>query len=729
MVGEDVVLDNMFRAGSYAVDLPSGSMPVSINSLTIQPQAGDTILLEIPAINTAVPALDLSSAANALTLEAGAMLRNGSGAPSGETILLQGLFTIRDGAHYIHRTARANAYLIDHLARDSTTIHGIFEFDVPGTAGYTVSLTNNIFGDLRFSATASGGGKSYSGSGATDLSIRGHMQVGPGASLTSTLTADILLGGDLTVEGTLNLNPVTTGSTGRKLVLQGAPVHLSGAGTISLGANARGIEQGAHSSVILDREIQLPFAAQNWWLHAGATLDVGTAVIRGAGNFHSEAGATLRIGDPNGITTIDAGNIRTATRQLDSGMTYVYTSAVEQFTGDALPSSMAGLFVDKPAGQLIISRPIGVDQLGLLHGSILTTDTTMVTILGTIVSLPDAYGRTDEGWEGSHINGPCRVRTSGPGAWRVPLGNLTSFAPILLQRNGTDDVSYTCSYHSGTPASIIGKGALPFIDDREYWSVSASGDSTGKKALVALSWRRKDWPLIDSLGLQVLHIAGEDTALGDPAWIRRDQFPQVVDLGGQGWVQADLATAMNGYLTLGAIMPMNLLAHTGELRCQPEQEGNALRWSGVLPASDEMHLEFSPDGKNFESITGTFNLDSAFMDKRPVRGDSWYRLAFLSRSGTQLYSQTCRVHREISLLSSLYPQPAWGQINLRVPAILHRVRYQLLDLSGTLVQAGSLPDGNEWRIAIDRPAAGIRVLRLMHADGSFSRMIIIGQRT
>jgi len=50
--------------------------------------------------------------------------------------------------------------LIDRIVQTVGTEKGIFEFDVPGTAGYTVSLTGNTFGSLSFRAAAAGASKS-----------------------------------------------------------------------------------------------------------------------------------------------------------------------------------------------------------------------------------------------------------------------------------------------------------------------------------------------------------------------------------------------------------------------------------------------------------------------------------------------------------------------------------------------------------------------------------------
>jgi hypothetical protein len=378
--GDDVLIDNFAVPGRFTVSLPAGSTTIIINSLRILPSAGDTILLDIPSSNTASPAINLASGGDALVLGPGALMRNASGAPSGETILMQGSFRIEDGGHYIHRTARANAYIIDHLSTVSSTTHGLFEFDVPGNAGYTVSLTGNIFGDLLFSAVAGGGNKSYSGSGATDLTVRGHLHIGQGVQLTSTLTADIRVAGDLIVDGGFSLQPVTTGTVGRSLLFTGTASHVRGGGNLSNGSFFRHFEAMAGSTVSMLRDLALPLSSHSFLLHAGATLDLGSSILSGPGSFLSEPGATLRIGDGNGITSGASGNLRTGVRQLDPGMTYVYEGAGTQHTGNALPLRIASLVIDKPSGDLDMTRSIESGSLRFERGLLRTTDSTLIKI-------------------------------------------------------------------------------------------------------------------------------------------------------------------------------------------------------------------------------------------------------------------------------------------------------------------------------------------------------------
>ena len=173
---DDVILNNNFMSIPYTVTMPNGSGSIQISSLTIQSNALNPISLNIPDVNTASPAISL----NNLIIGNGGILINNSGATAGNTFLINGNMKIENGGKYIHRTIRGNAYLISKLMNSANNKNGTMEFDVPGTAGYTLSLSGRSFGTLILSANKAGGKKTYSGSGNGNLTIYGNIETGTG---------------------------------------------------------------------------------------------------------------------------------------------------------------------------------------------------------------------------------------------------------------------------------------------------------------------------------------------------------------------------------------------------------------------------------------------------------------------------------------------------------------------------------------------------------------------
>jgi len=144
--GDNVVLDNGTVAGSYTVNLPGGATTVSINRLTITPAATRTITLVLPSGNTANPGLrvgDATAGTDDIILDSGAVLRNSSGASAGNGVeansTANGTVRINNGSRFVHNTLRGTAGVAPLLSVVSGTETGEFEYDVPGTASFSLN--------------------------------------------------------------------------------------------------------------------------------------------------------------------------------------------------------------------------------------------------------------------------------------------------------------------------------------------------------------------------------------------------------------------------------------------------------------------------------------------------------------------------------------------------------------------------------------------------------------
>lgn len=195
-INDDVVIDNSIVAGSYTVSLPEGNIGFTVNSLVIAPQDGNSILLLIPANNTASPCLTVAGSGEAVILHPGAILKNASGASSGATLLIASTFRINNGGRYIHSTARGNASIVSQLSTLPGTELGEVEFDIPGSV-QTLSLTGRTYGTLILSAANHAGPVTYSGNGASALQIRGDLRIHTGVTFSLGLGANCVIQGNL----------------------------------------------------------------------------------------------------------------------------------------------------------------------------------------------------------------------------------------------------------------------------------------------------------------------------------------------------------------------------------------------------------------------------------------------------------------------------------------------------------------------------------------------------
>jgi hypothetical protein len=275
--GDDVILDNSIVTASYTVNLPGGNSGISIRSLLINPQGIFTITLLLPVTNTADPALLVAGTGDALTLNAGAVLKNASGASTGSGVNITGTFRINNGGRYIHSTGRANASIVNQLSAATGTETGVFEYNVP-VAGYTISLTGRTYGSMVLSSTTRGGNVSYTGNGSTQVRIRGDLKINNQATLNSGMSADFIvqknlvletgslfncqngtnnnlvkIAGDLLLQGTIS----KTGSGLPVVELNGSTnQHMIGAGAIT-GNIALRINNAA--GITLDSPLRLPY--------------------------------------------------------------------------------------------------------------------------------------------------------------------------------------------------------------------------------------------------------------------------------------------------------------------------------------------------------------------------------------------------------------------------------------------------------------------------------------
>ncbi|MBX7233026.1 MAG: hypothetical protein K1X65_01495 [Caldilineales bacterium] len=251
---DSVVLDNSLLAGSYSVNLPGGAVTVAIVKLTISPAGVNTITLTLPSSNTNAPGFnvgDNTAATDDIVLDSGAILINSSGAGSGNGIQANstsnGTVRINNGAKYVHNTARSTAGVIPLLSTASGTELGLFEYDVPGTSAFAISASGRTFGSLTLTRTA--GAATYTASGGSALTIRGHFTLNTGITFNSTMTAALNLGGNL-----VNNGAALTFASSQAVNLNGTSAQsVSGSGAITFSSlslnNAAGATLGRDVTV------------------------------------------------------------------------------------------------------------------------------------------------------------------------------------------------------------------------------------------------------------------------------------------------------------------------------------------------------------------------------------------------------------------------------------------------------------------------------------------------
>ncbi len=180
-----------------------------------------------------------------------------------------------------------------------------------------------------------------------DLTIRGNFTIEGGSSATmGATTRKLIVEGDLFLNGTLSLSSSAGGDlyvkgnwnrtgtfnpNGRLVLFNGvSPQTFTGHTTFDF------ITVNTSSTLALNDGISVNSAFE-----VNGTLNLGTQIVDGDGVFTVSNGATLVIGDLNGInSSVNTGNIRVkGSRNYNNEATYHYVGNGNQVSGTGLPTS------------------------------------------------------------------------------------------------------------------------------------------------------------------------------------------------------------------------------------------------------------------------------------------------------------------------------------------------------------------------------------------------------
>jgi hypothetical protein len=720
--GTEVLLDQSILKRDYTVELPSGNSSVSLTRLRVVPSAGGIIRLTLPKGNTAAPALRLTGNGDCLVLGEGSTFTNASGAGSGDPIAFSGSLRLENGATYIHNTARGNARVVEKLATTPGTEKGMFVFDVPGTAAYTLSLSGRTFGRLVIRSAASGGTKRYNGSGSSALTIRGGLVIEQGATLGTALTADIRIENGIRLDGALSLSPSSPGSVARSLVFEGNDSSaITGSGSLTLLTNFRNIVVDTGCVLRLDKDLELPSTGHSLVVRRNSTLILGESNVSGAGRFANEARSTLCIGSDQGVRHTGAyGNIRTTLCELDTGASYVFIRNGPQITGDGLPRRIRILKVDKPTGALTLSADTEVySELHLNTGVITTSAAAMLTFSGDRMnSPPNAYGDTDGGWEGGYVDGPFRRFSIDTGLSVLPVGREGVFAPVRLYRSQAGPLAFTAEYHPRpyTHLEPVSNPPLGQVSRYEHWVLHAEGSAPDPSSRLALSWRsvqgrQASWR--DSLRIAQYENRGMRFQ-----WEMIGDRPIASGSGDRGYVTSDRPWGIDGALTLASASPFAVLTKTTPRLEALYRDGNrVLRWECASASScSGCELQRSTQGRPFT----TFHIRNRWMrepavqehpDPRPQTGVNLYRVACRLLNGGMEHSNVVSVSGKAGKDLRIHPNPTSGILYVEGVGYGESAHVTVTDALGVTVwHSKEISDGNS-RLDLSGLRPGLYILR------------------
>ncbi|HRI05229.1 MAG TPA: right-handed parallel beta-helix repeat-containing protein, partial [Pyrinomonadaceae bacterium] len=319
-------------------------------------------------------------------------------------------------------------------------------------------MSGRTYGSLTLTRTA--GAATYTAAGGSALTVRGSFLMNAGVTYTSTMTGAMNVAGDFTNNGASLTLPA-----GQAVNFNGTPPQtIAGSGTITFGGVTT-VNTG--SAITLNRSV---VATNTFTVNGG--LITGTNAITGAGTFTLASGASLAIGDPNGITSSGAtGNIQTTTRNFNTAGNYTYNGTAAQVTGNGLPSFVHNITFDNAAG-VTLSQGVAADANGTIflnNGLVNTTSTNLLISQNSSAAFPPLGGTPGPT---TYVNGPLNLffQTSSPGR-TFPVGKGGSYNPISISAiNITSQVAVTGEVFTGSTGGTAGTGMSAINSDR-YWSL------------------------------------------------------------------------------------------------------------------------------------------------------------------------------------------------------------------------------------------------------------------
>ena len=417
-----------------------------------------------------------------------------------------------------------------------------------------------------------------------------------------------------------------------------------------------------------------------------------------------------------------------------------FTGSSAQALGGTQTTHFESLTINNSSSTgVTLDEPIEVNQALSMTDGILFTD---ATNLLTIVS----GGSSNDGNSGSYVDGP--IKKVGNTDFLFPTGDGTIWAPIeITSINGgavTDE--YTTEYHdasapfsSNLPASGINNVSLI-----EYWDISHTGSATSTN--ISLYWK-------DAVRSDILDLTGGDLLAvhynsSSSLWESKGSSicpGSTLGVGGSGCVTGTYTSYLHA--TFGSVSGFNPLPITWlSFEGRPLKGGVQLNWQTATEINNDFFtIERSENGIDFE-IIGTvpgsgntaYKVSYEFYDKRPVIGQSYYRIRQTDFDGQYDYSKIIALDYNPfgnSLFEEpkvmIYPNPVKGDflyINVNAPIKNSMFEISIFDLKGQIFYLDYRElQHNQFDIPIERSLfkRGIYILKVKDQSGVYTGHFII----
>lgn len=338
--------------------------------------------------------------------------------------------------------------------------------------------------------------------------------------LASSASTDWDVDATITVNGALNAS-----GPGAEINLRPTAGH-----TISLIVNGTAsIRQYYPANNALTNAVNLTVNSGGTFTAAADTtsgildLTYSGVVISGAGTFNVGQGATVNIGNPNGLNS-STGPIRTSTRNFSSSASYYYNASSAQVTGAELPATVNNLSVNNASGVTLTNSTLVNGTLGLITGKL--------TLGSSNLTLANSYTGTGASTKMIVTSGAGELRkliTALPTTFTFPVGTDSTYTPAKVTiTSGTLSSAYIGVKSSATKSSH-NSSATNYLN--RTWTLTSNGitnpvhtdtltygvsDVAGTEAsLVGGFYTGSSWTSLGNVNAATHQIAGTLTGFGE----------------------------------------------------------------------------------------------------------------------------------------------------------------------------------------------------------------------
>jgi len=543
-------------------------------------------------------------------------------------------------------------------------------------------------------------------SGSNTHNIHGNLEVKSGATFrinqqSVAANSSVLLGGDLLVQGTLEGSNSNTTATNAIIFNKTGTQSIDIDGTLN---NHVTFQVNSGAELVLPQNLDLTNARNTLEILNGGTLNFNGFNVTGAGSLINNAGGTLKITSPQGITSAGTtGNVHTTTRNYNSGGTYMYVGAASQSTGNGMPASVANVVVNNTNGVQFSQATTLTGNLNLVNGLIGNTATNALTL--------STDATVTGGNANSYINGPVVQNTNSVTAKTLPVGKNGVYAPVILTPSVSTAATFVAEYFNGaatTPdAGTYASGSnIQSIDNFQYWNVNrSSGSATASLTLPFQSSSN----IPDLSRALVAHYNGS-------AW------ENAGNAGTSGSVSGGTVTsnALNTFspFTVGILNSTPLPVGLDDFKVEKATASVNLSWHNPTETPGSKYLvERSNNGVTFEAIASLNATGKeskyTYADKGYKAGDNYYRLTLVDRDGATTVSKVKQIFIKAAAEAILvYPNPASKAVNLA--GLTAEDVVNVYNVTGTLVQSVTAT-GKTLSIDLCNVAEGVYTVQVVHS--------------